>query len=488
MNPICTLNRRILVIDDSPNILQDFRKILCPAMSVISNAWLESSQDRFDGSFLHHGKEPFDLDCVKNGDSGRDLVTQAKAQGSPFAVVFLDVQLPNGWDGIETVERIWDEDSEVQVVLCTAYPVFGWSEVLPRLGHRDQLLILRKPFDPIEVWQLSTALTMKWHWAHQARLRVQELEQTVMTRTGLLEETNRRLEQDLLRRQAVEVELAQVVRDVEERNHELSAVRDHALNEIHERERIEIILRHQTEELARSNRELEQFASVAAHDLQEPLHSIQVFLDLLQVKYGSALNDHGLRYVDRVKKAAGRMQQLIQSLLVYSRIDLPHTSEEPLVLRELMDEILSDLGARIEELQAVVQLGELPTIYGNASQIRQLLQNLLGNALKFHQPGLPPVIRITGTIIQDRRHTGSGQPRRLCQIQIQDQGIGIPSEQFGKIFGMFKRLYRKDEFEGTGIGLAVCQRIVEKCGGAISVRSKLGEGSTFIVTLPIQQW
>ncbi len=410
MNPVCTLNRRILVIDDSPNILQDFQKILCPAISVISNGWFESRQDLFDGSFLYPGKEPFDLDCVNNWESGRDLVTQAKAQGSPFAVVFLDVQLPNGWDGIETVERIWDEDSDVQVVLCTAYPDFGWVEVLPRLGHRDQLLILRKPFDPIEVWQLSTALTMKWHWTQQARLRVQELEQTVMTRTGLLEETNRRLEQDLLRRQAVEVQLAQVVRDLEERNLELSAVRDHALNEIHERERIEIILRHKTEELARSNRDLEQFASVAAHDLQEPLHSIQVFLDLLRVKYGSALNNHGLGYVDRVKKAAGRMQQLIQSLLVYSRVDFQHTAEEPLVLRDLVDEILSDLGARIEKLQAVVQLGELPTIYGNAFQIRQLLQNLLGNALKFHQPGVPPVIRITGTIIQDRRHYSFRSP------------------------------------------------------------------------------
>ncbi|GJL68439.1 MAG: hypothetical protein NPIRA06_10740 [Nitrospirales bacterium] len=486
MNSICTLNRRILVIHDSPNILQNFQEILCPEISLISNAWLESSQDPFDGPFLHHGKEPFDLDCVKNGKSGRDLVTQAKAQGSPFAVVFLDVQLSKGLDAIETVERIWDEDSDVQVVLCTAYPDFGWSAILPRLGHRDQLLILRKPFDPIEVWQLSTALTMKWHLAQQARLRVQELEQTVMTRTGLLEESNRRLEQDVLRRQAVEVELAQVVCDVQERNLELSAMRDRALNEIHERERIEKILRHQSEELARSNRDLEQFASVAAHDLQEPLHSIQVFLDLLQAKYGSALTSQGLGYVDRVKNAANRMQQLIQSLLVYSRIDLPHTSGEPLVLREMVDEILSDLGARIEELQAVVQIGEIPTIYGNAFQVRQLLQNLLGNALKFHRPGVPPVIRITGTIIQDRRHTGSGQPGWLCQIEIRDQGIGIPSEQFGKIFGLFKRLHRKDEFDGTGMGLAVCQRIVEKCGGRISVRSKLGEGSTFIVTLPIQ--
>lgn len=485
MNPVCTLNRRILVIDESPSIVQDFRKILCPAGSFIANAWSECSHDLFDDPFPHRGKEPFDLDCVDNGMSGRDLVAQAKAQGSPFAVVFLDVQLANGWDGIETVERIWDEDSGLQVVLCTAYPDFGWSEVLPRLGHRDQLLILRKPFDSIEVWQLSMALTMKWHWTQQARLRVQELEQIVMTRTGLLEETNRRLEQDLLRRQAVELQLAQVVRDVEERNLELSAVRDHALNEIHERERIEIILRHKTEELARSNRDLEQFASVAAHDLQEPLHSIQVFLDLLRMKYGSALNEQGLGYVDRVKKAAGRMQELVQSLLVYSRVDSPHSAEEPLVLRELVDEILSDLGARIEELQAVVQVEELPIIFGNASQIRQLLQNLLGNALKFHQPGVRPVIRIAGTIIQDRRHTGSGQPGRLCQIEIHDQGIGIPAEQFEKIFGMFKRLHRKDEYEGTGIGLAVCQRIVEQCGGAISVRSKLGEGSTFMVTLPI---
>jgi len=486
MNSLCTLNRRILVIDDSPNILEDFQKILRPGGAFLPDMWSEFSQDRLDETFLHCGKEPFELNCVDNGMSGCALVKQAKAQGSPFAVAFLDLRLPNGWDGIETVEQIWDEDPGVQVVLCTAYPDFGWSEVLPRLGHRDQLLILRKPFDPIEVWQLSTALTMKWHWTQQARLRVQELEQIVTNRTGQLEKTNRRLEQDLLRRQAVEVQLAQVVRDLEERNLELSVVRDQALNEIHERERIEIILRQKTEELARSNRDLDQFASVAAHDLQEPLHSIQVFLDLLRVKYGSVMDEHGRGYLDRVKKAAGRMQQLIQSLLVYSRVDSQHTAEEPLALRDMVDDILSDLGARIEEFQAVVQVGDLPTIHGNAFQIRQLLQNLLGNALKFHQPGVPPVIHISGTTIQDRRHTGSGKSRLLCQIEIHDQGIGIPAEQLEKIFGMFKRLHRKDEYEGTGIGLAVCKRIVDQCGGAISVRSKLGEGSTFIVTLPTQ--
>lgn len=480
------LNRRILVIDDSPNILQDFRKILRPMGACNSGLWSELRPDLLDETFPHSGKEPFDLDCVDNGMSGCELVKHARAQDSPFAVVFLDVRLSNGWDGIETVERIWDEDPGVQVVLCTAYPDFGWSEVLPRLGHGDQLLILRKPFDPIEVWQLSTALTMKWYWTQQARFRVQEREQTVIHRTGQLKETNRRLEQDLLRRQGVEVQLAQVIRDLEERNLEISVVRDQALKEIHERERIDTILRQKTDELARSNRDLEQFASVAAHDLQEPLHSIQVFLDLLRMKYGSALDEHGRGYLDRVKKAAGRMQQLIQGLLVYSRVDSQPRDQESLVLGDVVAEILSDLGGRIEELQAVVQVGALPTIHGNAFQIRQLLQNLVGNALKFHHPGMPPVIHISGTIIQDRRQTGSGKAGLLCQIEIRDQGIGIPAEQLDKIFGMFKRLHRKDEYEGTGIGLAVCKRIIDECGGAISVRSSLGEGSTFIVTLPTQ--
>jgi len=120
-------------------------------------------------------------------------------------------------------------------------------------------------------------------------------------------------------------------------------------------------------------------------------------------------------------------------------------------------------------------------------QIRQLFQNLISNALKFHKQGVAPIIHISAMMIQNRRHSGSEKPGSLCQIEIQDQGIGISAEHLDKIFGMFKRLHRKDEYEGTGIGLAVCQRIAGQCGGAISARSILGEGSTFIVTLPALQ-
>ncbi|MEE8126029.1 MAG: ATP-binding protein [Nitrospirales bacterium] len=328
---------------------------------------------------------------------------------------------------------------------------------------------------------------MKRVLRQQALVGVEESESALANRISELEKSHRCLEEDLLRRQTVEVQLAQSARDLEECNLELSMVRDHALDEIQERKRIESTLRQKSQELARSNQALEQFAFLAAHDLQEPLHSIQVFLDLLRIKYGSALDAQGRSYHDRVKKAASRMQQLIEGLLVYSRVQASDIAKESFSLQQVVEDILADLGASIEELQAEIHVGDLPTLHGDALHIRQLLQNLIANALKFHKPILPPRVYITGVIIQDRRHTGHGKPGRLCQIKIKDEGIGIPHEQIDKIFEMFRRLHRKDEYVGAGIGLAVCQRIVDQCDGAMSVESTLGEGSTFTVTLPIHE-
>jgi light-regulated signal transduction histidine kinase (bacteriophytochrome) len=325
---------------------------------------------------------------------------------------------------------------------------------------------------------------MNQHWHPEAGLPVEESELALRNQLVQMEEVNRHLEENLLRQGKIEGQLTQAIRELEIRNFEISTGRDQALTELHERERGELALRQKTEELARSNRDLEQFASLAAHDLQEPLHSIQVFLDLLRVKHGSSLNEQGQGYLNRVTKAASRMQQLIEGLLVYSRIDAPDSTGVSLSLQEIVEEILTDLAVHIEELQAEIHVGDLPMIQGDTLKIRQLLQNLIGNALNFHKHGVAPIIHISGMIIQNRRHSGSGNSGRLCKIEIQDQGIGIPAEDLDKIFGMFKRLHRKDEYEGTGIGLAVCQRIAEQCGGGISVCSIIGEGSTFTVTLP----
>ncbi len=295
------------------------------------------------------------------------------------------------------------------------------------------------------------------------------------------------LEQEWLREQSLEKQLAQSVRELEIQKAEMLLEREQLLKELREREQIELALRQKANEWARSNRELEQFASIAAHDLQEPLHTIQVFLDLLQVKHGSSLNEQGQGYLNRVTTAAGRLQQLIEGLLVYSRVEEPNRKGERLSLKEIVEEVLSDLKAQIDHLQATIHVGELPAVYGDAVRIRQLFQNLLSNALKFHKPGVAPVVHVTGMKIQDRRHGGAEKPQWLCQIKIHDEGIGIPSEHLEEIFRMFKRVHGSEKYDGSGIGLAVCQRIVDQCGGAISVCSTVGEGSTFSVTLPASE-
>ncbi len=301
-----------------------------------------------------------------------------------------------------------------------------------------------------------------------------------------MKEDTRYLEQELIRQQEVVNQLTHQVQELEVRNGELSAYRDGALAELQEWSQIETVLRQKTEALARSNHELEQFAALAAHDLQEPLHSIQVFLDLLKVKHSSSLDEQGLDYLDRVIKACGRMEQLIESLLLYSRIDATRSQGAVVSLKQIMKDILSDLEVKIRELQAEIHVGELPMIRGDAVQMRHLFQNLIGNALKFHKYGVAPVLHISSQMIRDRRHSSENKSERLCQIEIEDHGIGIPEKHLNEIFGMFKRLHRRDEFEGTGIGLAVCQRIVSQCAGSLSVRSILGVGSTFIVTLPVR--
>ena len=268
---------------------------------------------------------------------------------------------------------------------------------------------------------------------------------------------------------------------------EAREVRDRVLTELEEMTALETSLREKTQALVRSNQELDQFASVAAHDLQEPLHSILVFLDLLRVKCGNRLDANGLSIVNRVRSAAIRMQEQIQGLLVYSRLDAPSSQCEMVPLGPLCEDIIASLQGKIEEFGGAVVVQELPAIQGDSIHFRQLFQNLIQNGLKFHRPGQPPMVKVSGRVITDRRWRGAGPPRRLCQVDISDQGIGIPSEYHHKIFDMFQRLHRKDEYAGVGIGLALCQRIVNHYGGEIVVHSEIGHGSIFTVTLPEYQ-
>jgi signal transduction histidine kinase len=242
-------------------------------------------------------------------------------------------------------------------------------------------------------------------------------------------------------------------------------------------------------ELARSNEELEQFSSVASHDLQEPLRKIRMFGDRLRERLGDGLEEEAAADLERMRSAAERMQQLISDLLDFSRVT--HRGKEfvPVDLATVTRGVLADLEARVVELDAVVEVGELPTIEADATQIRQLLQNLVGNALKFHRDGERPVVTINAEVISGHapRFSGEATAGDRCVLTVADNGIGFDEKHAERVFTAFERLHSRSSYEGTGIGLSIARKIVWRHGGHITAKGVPGEGATFTVTLPLAQ-
>ncbi|MEA5599437.1 PAS domain-containing protein [Rivularia sp. UHCC 0363] len=237
----------------------------------------------------------------------------------------------------------------------------------------------------------------------------------------------------------------------------------------------------QREELTRSNEELQQFAFIASHDLQEPLRKITAFGDRLKATCENSLTDKGYDYLQRMQNAAERMQALIEDLLTLSRIT---TRAKPFVevnLAQVTQEVLSDLEIRIAQTGAQIEVGNLPTIEADPLQMRQLLQNLIGNALKFHRKAEPPLIKIYSKTLTNKQLSPD-----YYQIVVEDNGIGFDEKYLDRIFNVFQRLHGRTEYEGTGIGLAICRKIVERHQGTITATSEPGKGASFIVKLKVK--
>ena len=237
------------------------------------------------------------------------------------------------------------------------------------------------------------------------------------------------------------------------------------------------------EKLQQSNRELQDFAYVASHDLQEPLRKVQAFSDRLRTKYADKLEGEGLDYLERMRSAANRMQMLIQDLLTFSRVSTKAQPFIPVNLETITKEVLSDLEVKVEETGATIEYMDLPTIDADPMQMRQLMQNLIGNALKFRQKDTAPLIGIHALRVEPNGSGGSG----YCQIYVRDNGIGFDEKYADKIFAVFQRLHGRTEYEGSGVGLAICRKIAERHNGTITAQSLPDGGSTFIVTLPLKQ-
>jgi signal transduction histidine kinase len=263
---------------------------------------------------------------------------------------------------------------------------------------------------------------------------------------------------------------------VKERTTQLQLTNQGLIEEVNKRQAAEQSLSEYSEELARSNKELEDFAYVASHDLQEPLRKIQAFGNLLLAEYGDSLGLEGADYLKRMHSAANRMSTLITDLLAFSRVTRTQQQPVPVHLSQIVADVITDLEARITENEANVTVGSMPMVIADPTHMRQLFQNLISNALKFSRPGVKPEVSVT-----------SQQKDNGYVITVSDNGIGFDEKYLDRIFAVFQRLHERSSYEGTGIGLAVCRKIVERYGGTITAQSKKNAGSTFIIRLPAEK-
>ena len=403
----CWENRRILVIDDNVLIHDDFRKVLQPGNEAHHLDELRAVV--FGGTPRLKPLIRFELDCVDQGQAALALVQKARQEDRPYAVVFVDMRMPPGWDGLETIEHLWAVDPEIQAVICTAYTDHSWEEIIERLGSDDRLLILQKPFSSVEVSQLAMSLTTKWNLARQAHQRLQAAEAANVAKS--------------------------------------------------------------------------QFLANMSHEIRTPMNGI---LGMSELLIQTPLNDKQRRYMHTLRKSGQALIQIIDDILDISKIEagklkLEHISFD---LRQLVTEAqeLFSGPAASKGLQLTTILSEAVgrEYVGDPVRIRQILANLIGNAVKFTAQGQ---VTVSITVVDD----AVGQTD-LC-LKVQDTGIGVEPAIQADLFTPFTQAdgSATRKFGGTGLGLALVKQLAEMMGGTVGVESVPGRGSTFWCTMRLKK-
>jgi two-component system, sensor histidine kinase and response regulator len=439
---------RVLVIDDQESIHEDFRKIVQTEERDDHDINREAAALFGDETVEELPTDKYVVDSAHQGEEGLILVQQALQNRKPYPLAFVDVRMPPGWDGVETIQRIWKVDPEILVVLCTAYSDHTWEDIVAKLGRTDHLLILKKPFDNIEVRQLVLALTKRWYLARQAEMTRDQLEQRVLDRTHEVQQRSHDLEEATI--------------ELKSTNEQLAAARVAA---------------------EAANRAKSEFLANMSHEIRTPMTAIVGYAELLRDEIIKAeMPGAPVEFVDAILNNTEHLLGLLNDILDMSKIESGQLEVERLRCNpwEIVHNVASMMRAPAKAkglTLSIENVGPIPeSIESDPLRLRQILANLIGNAIKFTASG--------GVHVS----VGMSQENHECpmmRFEVTDTGIGMLPDTIGKLFDRFSQADTSTtrRFGGSGLGLAISKRLAVMLGGDITVRSESGHGSTFTVTV-----